>query len=223
MHSAETRSAIQALDPPVRGLILDIDGVLWKDAEPIGDLAAAFSAIRALGLQVSIATNNAMNSVEDYRVKLQGFGVKVDAEQIITSAEATADTLLTAFPGCGTVFLVGERGVQLALEQRGFQVVTDPAVEASFVAVVAGIDRDLSYARLQGLHADPCRCAVLWNQRGSDISHPGRTRSGRGRHLGGHQRGVRQAANRCGQTLPPTVRDGRAPHAANRKRAPGRG
>ncbi len=148
MPSAVTRPAMLTLDPPVRGLILDIDGVLWKDAEPIGDLAAAFAAIQSLGLQVCIATNNAMNSVEDYRVKLQGFGVELNAAQILTSAEATADTLLAAFPGRGVVFLVGERGVELALEQRGFKVVTDPEVEADFVAVVAGIDRELSYTRL---------------------------------------------------------------------------
>jgi len=143
-----TRAPLETLHPPVRGLILDVDGVLWKDSEPIGDLAAAFGSIRARGLRVSIATNNAMNSVEDYHLKLQSFGVQVDAAQIITSAEATADTLLAAFPGRGMLYLVGEIGVLRALEERGFEVITDPTQQADFVAVVAGIDRDLSYARL---------------------------------------------------------------------------
>ena len=123
--------------------------MLWKDSEPIGDLAAAFAAIRALGLRVSIATNNAMSSVEEYRLKLRGFGVELDPAQIITTAEATADTLLAAFPERGALYVVGESGVMRALAERGFEVLTDPAGEADFVAVVAGIDREFSYAQLE--------------------------------------------------------------------------
>jgi 4-nitrophenyl phosphatase len=139
---------MEDLDPPIRGLILDVDGVLWKDAEPIGDLAAVFATIQARGLRVSVATNNAMHSVEDYRLKLQGFGVMLQAAQIITSAEATAETLLAALPAGGPVYLVGEQGVKRALEQRGFEVISDPGHAAKYVAVVAGIDHELSYDRL---------------------------------------------------------------------------
>lgn len=142
------RAAVAELEPPIRGLILDVDGVLWKDREPIGDLAAEFAAMQKMGLRVSIATNNAMNTVEDYRLKFKGFGVTVDEAQIITSAEATADTLLAAFPGKGALYVVGETGVMDALRQRGFVVVADPDTEADFVAVVAGIDRELSYPKL---------------------------------------------------------------------------
>lgn len=142
------RLRIEDLNPPIRGLILDVDGVLWKDSEPIGDLAALFSSMHADGLRVSIATNNAMHSVDDYRQKLQGFGVVVEDAQIITSAEATADTLLAALPGRGPVYLVGESGVRLALQQRGFQVISDPQLEAPYVAVVAGIDHQLDYDRI---------------------------------------------------------------------------
>ncbi|MFH1184554.1 MAG: HAD-IIA family hydrolase [Chloroflexota bacterium] len=150
-RSTTSRLSLQLdlLDPPVRGLILDVDGVLWKDAEPIGDLAAVFGAISAMGLIVTVATNNAMGTVDEYRLKLHGFGVDLEPWQIITSAEATADALAVAFPQGGSLFVVGERGLIEALRGRGFEVVTDASAERQYAAVVAGIDRELTYLKLQ--------------------------------------------------------------------------
>ena len=135
--------------PPVQGLILDVDGVLWKGAEPIGDLAAAFGAMSAVGLVVTVATNNAMQTVEEYRLKLHGFGVDLEPWQIITAGEATADTLVAAIPKGAALFVVGERGLREALHERGFEVVVDPTVDRKYAAVVAGIDHELSYMKLQ--------------------------------------------------------------------------
>lgn len=137
------------LEARVRGLILDVDGVLWKDSQPIGDLAAIFAAISAMQLRVTIATNNAMKTVDEYRAKLRGFGVVLEPWQIITSAEATADTLAAAFPNRGALFVVGEQGLVQALDRRGFEVLTDARADGTFAAVVAGIDRELSYPKLQ--------------------------------------------------------------------------
>jgi len=140
---------LELLEPPVRGLILDMDGVLWKEAEPIGDLASVFAAISTRGFSVTIATNNAMKTVDEYRLKLHGFGVDLEPWQIITSAEATADTLATAFPERGVLFVVGERGLVQALQSRGFEVVTDAKFDRAYAAVVTGLDRELSYLKLQ--------------------------------------------------------------------------
>jgi 4-nitrophenyl phosphatase len=142
-------SQLSSLDPPVQGLILDVDGVLWKGSEPIGDLAAVFRTISTRGLRVVLATNNAMKSVEDYRVTLQRLGVDIEARQIVTSAEATADALVAAFPRRGILFVVGELGLVQALRDRGFEVSTDPGSPEDFVGVVGGIDRQLTYLKLQ--------------------------------------------------------------------------
>ena len=61
--------------PQIRGLILDMDGVLWHDREPIGNLPEIFSEIGSMGLKVSFATNNATKSVSEFVHKLAGFGV----------------------------------------------------------------------------------------------------------------------------------------------------
>jgi 4-nitrophenyl phosphatase len=126
-----------------------MDGVLWRDATPIGHLPAIFERIRSLGLKVALATNNATKTVEEYLEKFAGYGVVLEPWQIVTSSLATAETLSKHFPGGGPVFVVGENGIQRALEDFGFSVVTDPQDETRPVAVVAGIDRFVSYQKLR--------------------------------------------------------------------------
>ncbi|MEJ5203361.1 MAG: hypothetical protein WHV66_14130, partial [Anaerolineales bacterium] len=65
-------------DPPIKALVLDMDGVLWRGDQPIGDLPAIFQRIETLGLQVMMATNNSTLTPEDLATKLAKYGVRVD-------------------------------------------------------------------------------------------------------------------------------------------------
>ncbi len=140
---------LDSLVPPVRGLILDMDGVLWRDDVPIGDLPAIFHAIKSRGLKFIAATNNATRSADQYIQKLGAFGVKIEPWQIITSSDAIIKVLVDRFPQRGRIFVVGETGVIQALAGQGFVVVTDPADTVAVQAVVAGWDRGFTYAKLQ--------------------------------------------------------------------------
>ena len=132
----------------IKALILDMDGVLWKDSAPIGDLPAIFARIHERGLKVALATNNATRSVEEYLKKLAGFGVKLEPWQIISSALAAADVLAKRFPDGGPVFIVGENGIQRALEERSFQPIVDPDDQTTPVAVISSFDRSVTYGKL---------------------------------------------------------------------------
>jgi len=68
--------------PHLKGLILDMDGVLWRDTQPIGDLPALFRKISDLGLSYVFATNNATKTAAEYQEKLRGFGLSVKEEHI---------------------------------------------------------------------------------------------------------------------------------------------
>ncbi len=54
----------------IKALILDMDGVLWRDNTPIGDLPAIFARIRERGLKVALATNNATRTINEHLAKL---------------------------------------------------------------------------------------------------------------------------------------------------------
>jgi 4-nitrophenyl phosphatase len=72
-------------------------------------------------------------------------GIPADSCDVLTSAEATAALLSSEMPGC-RVFVVGELGIQEALNEAGLQL-TDRHEEAD--VVVVGMDRECTYARLR--------------------------------------------------------------------------
>lgn len=128
----------------LKALLLDMDGVVWRDNEAIGDLPAIFRQIEAKGLQMAFVTNNATRTVEQYQEKFRGFGVEVPAERIHTSSKVTAQMLSEKYPQRGNVYVIGERGLREALEEKGFTI-----SEKDCVAVVVGLDRELTYAKIK--------------------------------------------------------------------------
>jgi len=54
----------------IKSLILDMDGVIWKDNSPIGDLPAIFQEIRRKGFKFILATNNAVRTLPAFQEKL---------------------------------------------------------------------------------------------------------------------------------------------------------
>ncbi len=125
-------------------LILDMDGVLWQDRLPIGDLPLIFSRISALGLQYTFATNNSTRTIDQYQRRLGSFGIPSEAWQIVTSSVAAAELLARRFPEGGPVFVIGEAGIEEALALRGFFPSNKDAL-----AVVAGADRGINFDKLR--------------------------------------------------------------------------
>lgn len=128
----------------IKALVLDMDGVLWRENEAIGDLSATFAKFKKAGLQVIMATNNATRTQEQYVEKLAGLGAYVRKDQIITSAMGIAYLLKKRFPQRGSVYVIGEIGLTTALEEAGFAI-----SEENPVAVVAGMDRQISFGKLK--------------------------------------------------------------------------
>ncbi len=131
-------------DHPVKALILDMDGVIWRGDSPVGDLPAAFAGFERAGLKVILATNNASRTPAQYQEKMAGFGVQVREEQIINSAMGVAYLLKKRFPQGGPVFVVGEIGLTTALKEAGFYESEEPGV-----AVIGSIDRDVNFLKLK--------------------------------------------------------------------------
>lgn len=129
---------------PIKALILDMDGVLWRDTEPIGDLPALFNKINHHGWKTVFVTNNATRSVSQYVEKLASFGVKAGQDQIINSGLATALYLKQSYPSGGPVYIIGEDGLFDSLEKHGFWYSTEKPL-----AVIASLDRELTYNKLK--------------------------------------------------------------------------
>ena len=128
----------------IKGLILDMDGVIWRGPESIGNLSEIFSRIRARGWAITLATNNATRSITQYVDRLAAYGVMVEPWQIINSAIAVAQYLHDQFPQGGPVYLIGENGLVEALEQQGFY-----QSDQHVIAVVSSMDRQFNYDKLR--------------------------------------------------------------------------
>ena len=130
--------------PEIKALILDMDGVLWRDDQSIGNLPSIFSEISRRNLKVTLATNNATLSVEQYLEKLGRFGVSLQPKQIVNSSLAAAHYLTKRFPDKGNVYIVGEQGLFSTLEQHGFT-----HSEEGVLAVIGSLDRQLTFEKLR--------------------------------------------------------------------------
>lgn len=128
----------------LKALILDMDGVLWQESEPIGDLAEIFTQIKHLKLDYVLATNNATKTPRKYVEKLASFGAIIPEDKIINSSMAVVYLLKKRFPSGGNVFIVGESGLSEALESNGFQI-----SDKDCVAVIASMDRGINFEKLK--------------------------------------------------------------------------
>lgn len=128
----------------ITSLILDMDGVLWRENSPIGNLPQTFDRFKHLGLKVILATNNGTRTPEQYLEKMAGFGVTLSKEQVITSAMALAHLLSKRFPNGGPVYAIGEIGLTTALKEAGFY-----QSENNVVAVVGGMDRTIDFWKMK--------------------------------------------------------------------------
>lgn len=133
-------------DPRVvrRGMawILDLDGVLWLGDEPIRGSFEAVHALRQAGERVLFLTNNSSQTISAYVEKMAHMGLEVRAEELCTSAQASAELVEP-----GEVALVcGGEGIVEALTARGVHCVADP--DPSVTVVVAGFHKTFDFDRL---------------------------------------------------------------------------
>lgn len=141
----------------VRGVLLDVDGTLWRGGEPAPGLADFFALLRDRAIGVRIVTNNSLKPPAHYRRKLATFGVTVGDDEILTSAQATGAYLAQTLSPGAPVYVIGEAGLLAAVHAARMHVMSDAA--APVAAVVVGGDRCLTYTKLKH--------AVLLLQRGA--------------------------------------------------------
>ncbi len=124
-------------------LIIDMDGVLWQDNEPLPGLIEFFELLRKRNIRFVLATNNASRTPEQFQEKLLGMGVSVNREEVLTSSQATALYLKDIAKPGASVFVIGEEGLKQPLREMGFELTT-----GSSDYVVCGMDRGLSWEKL---------------------------------------------------------------------------
>ena len=131
--SAELRAQLAG----VRGLVLDLDGVLVLGGALIPGAVEALAALDERGIPYVIGTNMSLASRATLAREMARGGLPVPAERMVTAA-STAAALARRRYGTAPLFVMGSPDALTefsGLRLLSFDEVADPAVEAAAVIV----------------------------------------------------------------------------------------
>ncbi len=150
IHASDSSSVVELSEVPradlrdLQGLILDMDGVLWRGAEPLPGLKEFFAVLEQRKIRYVLATNNPSARPEGFAEKARSMGVEVDPASVITSVIATIHYLTKTFPIESRVHVIGQPSMKDQIAEAGF-ILADEDV----VAVVVALDRNLTYETIK--------------------------------------------------------------------------
>ncbi len=149
--------------------LLDLDGVVYLQEQPVPEAAAALEAARAAGMRLEFVTNNASRRPAAVATLLASVGVQARPEEVVTSAQASAALLAERLPAGAAVLVVGSQALGEELEDVGLRAVR--SAEDGPVAVVQGYSADTGWAQLaEGAVA--LRAGALWVATNADATFP---------------------------------------------------
>ena len=83
----------------LNGVIMDMDGVLWRGDEILPGVAQFIEFLRERGVPFALASNNSSKTPADYVAKLESMGVNgVLEHQIVTSGTAACIRAASSYP-----------------------------------------------------------------------------------------------------------------------------
>ena len=98
--------------------LLDLDGTVYVDDTPIGQMPKTLQTLRGLGKKLVFLTNNSSKTEAEYEEKLRRIGLFCEGDGVYTSATAAAEYLGTHFAG-KRVFLLGTDALKARFREEG--------------------------------------------------------------------------------------------------------
>jgi glycerol 3-phosphatase-2 len=170
-------------------LLVDLDGVVYRGADPVPGVAALLTERAARGDDVVYVTNNSMFYRSAYVSRLAGMGAPVSQDRVVTSARATALYIQQLEPTIPRVLVVGASGLEREMRDVDLDVVASAhaatraaqegidgfAAAGNPDAVVAGLDPQLTYGRI-AVAADAIRAGARFIATNRDPTYPAERR-----------------------------------------------
>ncbi|MFJ2722980.1 HAD-IIA family hydrolase [Streptomyces sp. NPDC087437] len=161
----------QALSEAYDTALLDLDGVVYAGGHAIAYAVDSLGTARAGGMHLAYVTNNALRTPAAVAAHLTELGIRAEAADVVTSAQAVARLIADQVPQGARVLVIGGEGLRTALRERGLEPVEsaddDPA------AVVQGYGGpELAWGRF----AEACYAiarGVPWFASNTDLTIPG--------------------------------------------------
>ena len=166
-------------------LLVDLDGVVYRGADPVPGVAAVLMTRANAGDHIVYVTNNSMHYRADYVTRLTDLGAPVTPDRVVSAPRATALYLREHHPEVSRVLAVGASGLDRELRDVGLEVVNagfaaermgregidGMAAAGAPGAVVAGVDPQLTYLRIAAA-ADCIRAGARFIATNRDPVYP---------------------------------------------------
>ena len=147
-------------------LLLDLDGTLYRGAEPT---PGAQETLAAIDVAAFFVTNNASRSAAAVAAHLRELGFTAEPGDVATSAQAAARLLATQLPAGAPVLVVGTDGLGGEISEVGLRPVRK--WEDKPVAVVQGYSPYTTWADLAEA-ALALRDGAVWVAANVDVTLP---------------------------------------------------
>jgi 4-nitrophenyl phosphatase len=128
----------------IEGVVVDLDGTVYRAGEPIPGAVEAIERLRELGIAVLFCSNNPTKTPDEYAERLGAMGVDCDPDDVVPASTVTRDYLREHHSEDPT-YLVGAPSLRTYLEAAGQDIVDTP--EAS--VFVASWDEAFDYGEMQ--------------------------------------------------------------------------
>jgi glycerol-1-phosphatase len=119
-----------------KGLIIDLDGVVWIGRNAVPGSIAAIAELRARGVRLVFLTNDPRGSRAEYAARLAALGASVEESELVTAASALASFIREQEDGGAPTFAIGSSSLKGELQDAGLRLLTaDEGRDAAIVAV----------------------------------------------------------------------------------------
>lgn len=137
---------IRQLTEQTKVFLLDMDGTIYFDETPIGDMIDTLKRMREAGKKLVYFTNNSSKTPEEYVSKLKRIGFWDERDLVYTSGMATAEYIKEFYPG-KKVYLVGTDALKEDFKRYGIHLVE----EKPDICVLA-YDTSLTFEKLRKIN-----------------------------------------------------------------------
>jgi HAD superfamily hydrolase (TIGR01450 family) len=149
--------------------LLDLDGVVYLQEQPVRGAPRALAAARAAGMRLEFVTNNASRRPAEVASLLTALGVPAVPAEVVTSAQAAAALLADRLPAGSRVLVIGADALVAEVTEAGLTPVE--SADARPDAVVQGYSADLGWRQLAEA-ALAVRAGALWVATNGDLTLP---------------------------------------------------
>ncbi|XP_043587851.1 4-nitrophenylphosphatase-like [Bombus pyrosoma] len=143
----QTREFLDSFDI----ILSDCDGVLWYLDKPIPGSAHTLRKLRDLGKKLYLISNNSTITIDEYRKRLDLYGLDIKAKEIINTAK-TISWYLKKIKFTGEAFVIATTQFRQVLIDDGFKLVPQEKTQ---------ILEHKRYEGLKSIEDDPAIKAVI--------------------------------------------------------------